>query len=234
MVPRMVLLAVAVATVSTAQAAWCQDGYGSLAKVVGLPSIDFSPAVERNTSAIVLDLPHRVSAELWRSAFHSSDAAAQAAGLRDLIADAEAGHAGYDAVQHGARQRPHKRPTELRLGEIFEWIRATPGQPHAIGRYQFIPSTLRSLVQRSGAGMHQRFSPEFQDHLADMLLMDAGFQALRAGRMSPGKFMYNLAGIWAGLPLPSGRSRYHGYYGNRATISWNTYQAEMSRILALR
>jgi len=70
--------------------------------------------------------------------------------LLGLIARAEAGAAGYDAVQHGARIRPSKRPTQMTLGEIYRWIEATPGQPHAIGRYQFIPDTLRRVASIRG------------------------------------------------------------------------------------
>ena len=41
----------------------------------------------------------------------------------------------------------------MTLDEIFAWIAATPGQPHAIGRYQFIPDTLRMLVNRLVIGL---------------------------------------------------------------------------------
>ena len=67
-----------------------------------------------------------------------------AAKLRSLIALAEAGAAGYDAVQYAARIKPPKRPTQMTLADIIRWIEDTPGQHHAIGRYQIIPSTLRS------------------------------------------------------------------------------------------
>ena len=55
--------------------------------------------------------------------------------LLQLIVSAEAGLGGYDAVQHGVSRRPAKRPTDMTIGEICDWIVATPGQPHAIGRY---------------------------------------------------------------------------------------------------
>jgi len=74
---------------------------------------------------------------------HLQQGGSKAARLHDLIAQAEAGAMGYDAVQHGAHVKPPKHPTQMTLGEIYAWIRATPGQPHAIGRYQFIPATLR-------------------------------------------------------------------------------------------
>ena len=150
--------------------------------------------------------------------------------IRHLIAHAEAGRDGYDAVQYGARRKPGRAPTEMTLGDIFAWIKATPGQPHAIGRYQFIPATLARLVTILDAGPHERFSPDLQDRLADILLQEAGLDAFRAGQMTRHGFMNNLAKIWAGLPTSSGRSHYHGYAGNAATMTWARFDTEMARI----
>ncbi len=150
--------------------------------------------------------------------------------LRHVIGRAESPRAGYDAVQHGARIKPDKPPTQMTLGEIYDWIAATPGQPHAIGRYQFIPATLRRVAAKVGAKRGDMFTPDLQDRLADVLLADAGFDKFLDGRISQRKFMNNLAGIWAGLPTSSGRSKYHGYAGNRATISLAYFQSELSKI----
>lgn len=154
----------------------------------------------------------------------------QAEMIRHLIAHAEAGSKGYDAVQYGARIKPGRPPTEMTLGDVFAWIKATPGQPHAIGRYQFIPSTLARLVTILDAGPHERFSSQMQDRLADILLQEAGLDAYRSGEMTRHGFMNNLAKIWAGLPNSSGRSHYHGYAGNAATMTWARFESEMARI----
>jgi muramidase (phage lysozyme) len=150
--------------------------------------------------------------------------------IRTLIEEAESRRDGYDAVQHGASIKPAKRPTQMTLAEIFEWIDATPGQPHAIGRYQFIPPTLRRVVNRTGVRMSDRFSPAVQDRLADVLLAEAGLHRFRSGVLEREAFMNNLAKIWAGLPNSSGRSHYHGYAGNKAAISWSRFDKVMSRI----
>ena len=150
--------------------------------------------------------------------------------LLGLIAQAEAGPAGYDAVQHGARIRPSKRPTQMTLGEIYAWIAATPGQPHAIGRYQFIPSTLRRVARERGFGPDTQFTPGVQDVLALVLLEDAGLSEFKAGQMDRTVFMHNLARIWAGLPLPTGKSYYDGYAGNSATMSWAAFEGGMRAI----
>lgn len=150
--------------------------------------------------------------------------------LKSLIAFAEAGPKGYDAIHHSARNLPRKAPTQMTLREIDRWTRATPKQPHAIGRYQFIPSTLRSLQRRAGLSPNIRFSPQVQDQLADLLLRDAGYEAFLQGRLGRRRFMNNLALIWAGLPRSNGKSAYHGYAGNRATVSIAFYQNEMAKI----
>jgi muramidase (phage lysozyme) len=133
-------------------------------------------------------------------------------------------------VQLGARIRPPKPPTQMTLAEIHVWIRATPGQPHAIGRYQFIPPTLRRLQKQAGVPMEARFSPQVQDALAEILLEEAGLSRMRAGQLTRHAFMNNLAKIWAGLPNSSGRSHYHGYAGNKAVITWAQFDAAMVRI----
>ncbi len=150
--------------------------------------------------------------------------------IRHIIAAAEAGKNGYDAIQHAARRLPDKRPTEMTLGEIDAWIKATPGQPHAIGRYQFIPATLRRLVAQAGLGRETVFAPAVQDRLADMLLREAGLDEATVGTLPRQRFMDNLAEIWAGLPRANGKSHYQGYAGNRATMTRARFDAAMEQI----
>lgn len=152
--------------------------------------------------------------------------------LRSLIAQAEAGAKGYDAVQYGATIKPPGPPTRLTIAQIYAWIDETPRQPHAIGRYQFIPPTLRRLVRQAGIPPKTRFSPQVQDRLADILLAEAGLHAFLAGDMGRTGFMNNLAKIWAGLPNDTGRSHYHGYAGNKATMTWAHFDDHMARIFA--
>ncbi len=150
--------------------------------------------------------------------------------IRALIQEAESRRDGYDAVQHGARVKPGKRPTQMTLAEIFAWIDATPGQPHAIGRYQFIPATLRRVAEKAGVQAGQRFSPAVQDQLADVLLAEAGFNRFRSGALGRTAFMNNLAKIWAGLPNSTGKSHYDGYAGNKAAVTWDRFDAVMRQV----
>ncbi|NKX36337.1 glycoside hydrolase family 104 protein [Rhodobacteraceae bacterium R_SAG4] len=152
--------------------------------------------------------------------------------IMNVIASAEAGKADYDAVQHGAKIKPPADPTDMTVLEIYTWIDATPGQPHAIGRYQFIPATLRRLVKHQGVPLGRKFNKDLQDQLAHQLIEEAGLSQFKAGDMTQTTFMNNLAKIWAGLPTSNGKSYYHNYAGNRATVSWDSYKARMDAIFS--
>lgn len=168
-----------------------------------------------------------VRKRLPEAGLHGNDAATV---VRQIIEQAESRRDGYDAVQHGARIKPKRKPTQMTVAEIYEWIEATPGQPHAIGRYQFIPKTLRRVMRKVGAHPSQRFTPALQDQLADVLLAEAGFHRITAGQLSRREFMNNLAKIWAGLPNDTGRSHYAGYAGNKASMSWEHFDAQMAQV----
>ena|GEM_PF-5527126 len=148
-----------------------------------------------------------------------SKAPAEYRTILNIIGKAEAGRLNYDAVVLSVRIQPPKPPTLLTLSEINTWIAATPGQNHAIGRYQFVPDTLRRMITKAALRPSQRFTPAIQDRLAMQLIDEAGFAAYQAGRLSPKKFIDNLAAIWAGLPLANGKSVHAGVGDNKATVS---------------
>ena len=150
--------------------------------------------------------------------------------LLDLIGRVEAGPKGYNAVNLGAKIAPPKPPSTMTIAEINAWVDATPGQPHAIGRYQFIPSTLQWLAGRLDVPENARFSPELQDRLAVRLLEDAGLAAFETGVMDRTAFMTNLAKTWAGLPTPDERSYYDGLAGNKALITWARFDESIRQI----
>lgn len=174
--------------------------------------------------------PFPVRKNKQERAIQLSQNALQAIGIRHLIASAEAGKDGYNAVQHGAKIRPPRMPTQMTIQEIYDWIDQTPGQSHAIGRYQFIPMTLRRLVTLLGVKENTLFSTAVQDELADALLVEAGLNAFSVGEIERHTFMTNMAKIWAGLPTPSGLSYYSGYAGNKATMTWAHFDREMAKI----
>jgi uncharacterized protein YoxC/protein involved in ribonucleotide reduction len=137
--------------------------------------------------------------------------------VRDLIQSAES--LGYDSIY------PSGKVPGLTNMSLLEAMRYQLNHNNgAIGRYQFIPSTLRRYIEKNPntAWQDQKFDESFQDQLADMLIDDMGYAKYASGAMSKEDFLRNLASTWAGLPEDqSGRSHYEGLYGNHATISYD-------------
>jgi len=86
------------------------------------------------------------------------------------------------------------------------------------------------VVREANVSPDQRFAPALQDRLADVLLAEAGYHDAKNGALSRRAFMNNLAKIWAGLPNDTGKSHYHGYAGNKASISWARFDAQMAQV----
>lgn len=80
----------------------------------------------------------------------------------------------------------------------------------ALGRYQIVRKTLRSLRRELGLDGSEKFTPELQDRLAQALLERRGLNKWKAGELSDQQFMKNLALEWASLPTASGGSAYGG------------------------
>ena len=150
--------------------------------------------------------------------------------LGALIEYAESNGSGYDAIHLSAKRLPKQPPTRMTMADIFDWIRSTPGQPHAIGRYQIIPSTLAELTGRLKVPLGTRFSPDVQDKFAAGLFRTAGLSEWLSGTVTDETFMDNLARIWAGLPLESGLSAYDGKSGNRATITREEFRQTLLQV----
>ena len=154
--------------------------------------------------------------------------------LLTLISQAESPVHGYDSVHHGATIRPPKRPSQMTIAEIVAWVRATPGQPHAIGRNQIIPATFNRVVRALGLSGGTLYDRRTQDMMGRYLVEEAGYSDFINGRITRDRFMDQLAKVWAGLPLANGRSHYHGYAGNRATITRAEYSSAMAAIFPVR
>lgn len=154
--------------------------------------------------------------------------------LLSLISAAESPRLGYDSVVLSARIRPSKPPSQMTLDEITAWVRATPGQHHAIGRYQIIPATFQRVQRALGLSGSTIYNRRTQDMMGRYLVAEAGYSDFLAGRISRGQFMDQLAKVWAGFPLANGRSAYHYIAGNRATISRANFEAQMAAIFPVR
>ena len=81
----------------------------------------------------------------------------------------------------------------------------------AIGRFQIVRTTLRSIKETLGLSGSELFDAEMQDRMACFLLGQRGIDKYLAGRLSEDTMLLNLAKEWASLPTPEGK----GFYGGQ-------------------
>ena len=152
--------------------------------------------------------------------------------LMDLIAT---GEGTYNAINRG---RAGDTPGGIQWlkGQTFEnftvrqVIEMQRWQVHAVGRYQFIPSTLRFAVKHSSVNELDMFTPETQDRLMAALIFykrPAVGAYIRGDHDLLGWALNELAKEWASIEYRNGRGFYDHIGGNRAKIS----RAEMSAVL---
>jgi len=150
--------------------------------------------------------------------------------LLDLIA---AGEGDYTSVNRGkAGDTPAGWPglDRLTIGAVQEL--QTDRTLFAVGRYQFIPETLRMAVAAAGFQSSDVFSPETQDWLAVALLLGGKRPALRdylqGKNVTIEAAQLDLAKEWASIPTAEGRGVYDGdSAGNRATAKVTKVQSAL-------
>ncbi len=117
--------------------------------------------------------------------------------------------------------------TEMSVTEVVEWqdqFVAAGNASSAVGRYQFINTTLRSLIDQLGVDSQTTFDAELQDTLAEALLARRGVHEYLDGRLTRDEFAFNLSKEWAGLPKTIGENPETSYYAGdglneaRATV----------------
>ena len=146
-----------------------------------------------------------------------------------IIADVESGQWGYNAVNQGTAPDgtilgsgsigniyPGMDLTTQTLGQVralqnenfpgtdAEW-RASGGL-WAVGKYQFIPSTLQMLIDKNNISLDTKFSPALQDYLALQLLTIQGPEAwigvMENGRVKISQAKFNILQQAAQMQMP--------------------------------
>lgn len=147
-----------------------------------------------------------------------------------IIADVESGQWGYNAVNQGTAPDgrilgsgsisniyPGMDLTQQTLGQVRamqnenfagsddQW-RASGGL-WAVGKYQFIPSTLQMLMDKNNISPDTLFTPELQDYLALQLLTIQGPQAwigvMENGRVKISQAKFNILQQAAQMQMPN-------------------------------
>ena len=153
--------------------------------------------------------------------------------LADLLAE---GEGDYNSVNRGyAGDTPQgikgltgKSFEDFTVQQVIEMQRSWL---YAVGRYQFIPETLRFAVAMVEVDMKDKFTDETQDKLMAALIMykrPAIGAYLQGNNDYPGWALDELAREWASVEYRNGRGFYDHVGGNRAHISrqraWEVFQ----------
>ncbi|WNL51089.1 lysozyme [Synechococcus phage S-CREM2] len=144
--------------------------------------------------------------------------------LADLISQGEGDwnsvNRGWAGDTPGGIQRLTGKTFEMyTVGQVLDMQR---GWIYAVGRYQFIPKTLRYAVRVSDVSYGDKFNSDTQDKLFAALLnhkRPAVGSYIRGEHGNKNWALNELAREWASVEYSYGRGYYDGYGGNRAKIS---------------
>lgn len=133
--------------------------------------------------------------------------------LLNLIARGESG-GNYNAYFGHAGNRKIVF-ADMTVGEVLAWqdefVRRGSASS-AVGRYQFINTTLRGLMEELSVGVSARFDAKLQDRFARQLVDQRGAADYVAGHISAEQFAHNLSQEWAALPRVLGDHPEASYY----------------------
>ena len=149
--------------------------------------------------------------------------------LLDTIAAAES-KSNYNAY-FGNPQNTSVQFTSMTVGEVLLWQEkfVQQGSPSsAVGRYQFIDTTLKGLVEQTDVKDTDVFDKDLQDKLAFELLERRGIREYVDEKIDRETFAHNLSKEWAGLPKVLGDNPQQSYYANDGL---NKAQVEIDEVL---
>lgn len=152
-------------------------------------------------------------------------------GLLGYIADREGTKENYNAYFGNGRNQKTDF-TSMTVNDVLKWQDdfVNKGSPSsAVGRYQIIRKTMRSLVTELNLKGDELFDTQMQDRMAMHLLEKRGLSRYKKGQMSAERFANNLAMEWASLPVVSGPKRGLSYY---AEDGLNQAHADPDRFLS--
>jgi conjugal transfer mating pair stabilization protein TraG len=112
--------------------------------------------------------------------------------------------------------------TGMTVGEVLNMqkdMRARGHESTAVGRYQYIRSTLADTAAQMSMDINStKFDEKTQDALAIQTLRTIGLEKWLDGKLDDGAFLNKVAQIWAGIPKTSGGSAHAGVGSNKAGV----------------
>ncbi|HKX24165.1 MAG TPA: hypothetical protein VJM46_02925 [Candidatus Saccharimonadales bacterium] len=133
--------------------------------------------------------------------------------LLDTIAKGES-NGNYNAYFGGAGNA-EVRFTDMTVADVMKWQQEyiqKGAASNAVGRYQFMGTTLAGLVKQLRISPQAQFDEALQDRLAIALIERRGSLKFAQGNISREEFAANLAMEWAALPRMTGEDPHQSYY----------------------
>lgn len=155
--------------------------------------------------------------------------------LLDFIAEPESG-GNYNAVigdAHATNDLSGLAISGIYLMQADLLARGRPSS--AVGRYQIVRDTLKSILPAAKVSVSERFTPAVQDKLAVALLVRRGYSDWWRGETDDLTFAHQLSLEWAALPDPvnGGKSHYDGVGPNHAGYTLAEVYAALARVRSL-
>lgn len=166
--------------------------------------------------------------------------------LLDLVAGVEAFKDSYNSIWPSSVEPTLTSKTILEVYQFQSWMLTRPGDAgisSAVGRYQFISSTLKDEVKKTSLDPRTTvFAPRIQDYLIFRRIdgFRQGSQWL-SGSLSDKQFMINLSKEFAGVPVPEamqganrfvqkGESYYAGDRVNKSNVDPDNFLRKIKSI----
>lgn len=150
-------------------------------------------------------------------------------GILDLIGKVESG-GDYNKLVGGKTADL----TNMTIAQVMEFQKGMHKgngfESSAVGKYQVISGTLRSVLKEAGVSEADKFDAATQDKIAVALLKRRGLNSYLQGGMTKEQFMDNIAKEWAGLPSSSGKSHYAGVGSNKHGTSRDEVSGALSTV----
>jgi hypothetical protein len=144
-------------------------------------------------------------------------------GLADLIAQAESGSAGYEAVnrgQAGGYKAGIENLSDKTLNEVLK--DQAEHKYGAAGRYQVMPNTLREGMAKLGLSGDEKFNSEFQDMFFKKFSIEIKHpsvaRAIEGEEFSSNDILTQLSNEWAGIKNSHNIGTYDKVGVNKATV----------------
>lgn len=148
--------------------------------------------------------------------------------LLRVIAKGESG-GNYNAY-FGNVSNTSLRFTDMTIDEVLAWQDAYIKQgaaSNAVGRYQFMGTTLRGLIKEKHIKTTAKFDESMQDRLARALIDRRGALKFVRKKITVEQFATNLSMEWAALPSMQGPNAGQSYYAGDGLNSAQVTSAEV-------